>query len=285
MNSARPLLGIDLGGTKVRVGKVVAGSVTRRATGRIDGKADEEVVLARIYDTIDRVIDDEVVGIGCGVPSVVDVEQGIVYRVENIPSWRRVRLKDKLEERYRRPATINNDANAFVLGELHFGKAKGYRNVVGLTLGTGLGAGIICNGCLYTGANCGAGEIGSIPYREHTLEHYAAGSFFRHRAGVAGDVVFERVKAGDEEALHLFLEYGRELGDAILIVLYTYDPELIVLGGSISEAYPFFERGMRDRLRDFEYQHALARLVIACSELADAAVLGAAALCLGAGPR
>ena len=283
--SGDAIVGVDLGGTNVRAAAVRDGKIVARAVRRISGKAAEEVVLGEIFETIDEVIGGGVAGIGIGVPSVVDVERGIVYAVENIPAWREVPLKDKLESRYGCPAYVNNDANAFALGELHFGKGRGYRNMVAVTIGTGLGAGIIIDGRLYSGPNCGAGEIGSIPYRDHTVEHYAAGRFFKDRAGVGGDVVFERAQRGDAEAVRLFHAFGYELGHAILTILYAYDPELIVLGGSISRAYRFFEAGMRERLKSFAYQHALVRLVIACSEVEDVALLGAAALHIDASGR
>jgi glucokinase len=272
------IVGVDLGGTNVRAAAVRDGKIVKRAVRRISGKAAEEVVLGEIFETIDEVVGGGVAGIGIGVPSVVDVERGIVYAVENIPAWREVPLKDRLESRYGCPAYINNDANAFALGELHFGKGRGYRNMVAVTIGTGLGSGIIIDGRLYSGPNCGAGEIGSIPYRDATVERYAAGQFFEHEAGVGGDVVFERARGGDAEALRLFHAFGLELGHAILTILYAYDPELIVLGGSIARALPFFEGGMRERLKSFAYQHALKKLVIACSENEDVATLGAAAL-------
>jgi glucokinase len=276
--SADAIVGVDLGGTSVRAGKVQGGKVTRHARRRISGDAAEEVVLAEIFATVDEVIDDEVAGIGCGVPSVVDVERGIVYSVEHIPSWREVRLKDAFEARYGRPATINNDANAFALGELHFGAGRGFRHLVAITLGTGVGSGVIVDGRLYSGANCGAGEIGSIPYRDATIETYCASHFFHRRAGVGGDVVFERARQGDAAAISLFHEYGRELGVAVTTVLYCFDPELIVFGGSIAKAFPLFEPGLREALAGFAYQHALGRLKIACSEISDSAILGAAAL-------
>lgn len=283
--ATRALLGVDLGGTNVRVGKVQDDAVTSRATRRISGRAAEGVVLEEIFGTIDGVIDDEVVGIGIGVPSVVDVERGIVYAVENIPAWREVHLKEKLEERYSRPAHVNNDANAFALGEFYFGKGRGYRNIVGLTIGTGLGAGIIIEGRLYSGVNCGAGEIGAIPYRDRTVEAYAAGQFFQIEADTDGGAAFERATNGDADALRLFHAFGLEFGHAIMTILYAYDPELIVLGGSISKAFRFFEDGMRERLRGFAYQHALEKVVIVCSENEDVAILGAAALAIDAAAR
>lgn len=274
------VVGVDLGGTSVRAGKVAGGTVVKRAARRVSGQAAQEVVLGEVLATIDEVMDGEVTGVGCGVPSVVDVERGVVYAVENIPSWHEVDLKGAFEARYHRRAAINNDANAFAVGELHFGHGRGFSNLVGVTLGTGLGVGVIIDGRLYNGRNCGAGEIGCIPYRDGTIEHYCGGRFFQRAAGVGGEVVFERARRGDPESLRVFHAYGLELGHALLTILYAYDPELVVFGGSIARGFPYFEGGMRERLRDYAYQHALERLLIACSETEDAAILGAAALCL-----
>ena len=280
--AGKAIVGIDLGGTNVRAGRVLGGTIQELATRRISAQAPEDQILQEIFESVDRVCDDSVDGIGCGVPSLVDVDRGIVYTVENIPSWREVALKEKLEERYGVDAFINNDANAFAVGELHFGKARGYRDVVALTIGTGLGAGIVIDGRLHSGRNCGAGEIGAIPHRDHTIEHYCSGEFFQREAGEPGDRAFARAARGEEDALRLFHGFGLELGHALLTVIYAYDPELIVLGGSISKAYRFFEGGMRERLKSCAYQHSLERLTITVSEIENVAVLGAAALYLDA---
>lgn len=274
--SREAIVGIDLGGTQVRAGRVRAGELERHEARRISSRASQEVVLAEIFEVIDQVFDEEVAGIGCGVPSLAD-ESGVVRTVMNIPSWREVRLKDELESRYGVPAAIDNDANAFAVGELYFGQGRGRSSLVGMTLGTGLGTGVIIDGRLYRGANGGAGEIGLIPYRDATIEHYCGGSFFQ-QSGVDGEEAFRRARDGDPEALRIYHEYGFEVGFAVLTALYAYDPELIVFGGSISRALPFFEKGMRERLATFAYPHALARLEIARSEIDHVAILGAAAL-------
>jgi len=276
------LLGIDLGGTQVRVGRVRASALERTVACQISSHERAEVVAGELYRTIDAVFDDDVRGIGCGVPSVVDLDTGVVYGVENIPSWREVPLREQLERRYGVPAYVNNDANAFAVGELYFGAGRGHRNLVGLTIGTGLGAGVIIDGRLYSGGNCAAGEIGAMPYREHTVEHYCSGAFFQRHAGMRGEEVFSRAQAGEPAALHLFAEFGFELGHALLLVLYAYDPELIVLGGSIRAALPFFGARMRERLRQYRWPHVVDRLRIVSSEVQEAGILGAAALYLDA---
>ena len=272
------IIGVDLGGTKVSVGAVAGGKVQRMARREVPSHEAAKVVLDSIMDTLTEVFDSSVVGIGCGVPSVVDVAEGIVFDVENIPSWREVHLKAALEDRFGVPAAVNNDANAFVVGEHVFGKGRGLRNLVGMTLGTGLGTGVIVEGRLYNGANCGAGEIGMMAYKGLTLEDFCSGQLFPREYGLAGEVVFDRARAGDEQALIAFERFGRELADAVMIALYAYDPEAVILGGSISSAFEFFEAGLREGLQTFAYPHVVERLLIARSELENAAVLGAAAL-------
>jgi glucokinase len=276
------IIGVDLGGTKVSVGAVADGEVRRMARRDIPSEEAAEVVLASIVGTIGEVFDSSVVGIGCGVPSVVDLDEGIVFEVENIPSWREVHLKAALEDRFGVPAAVNNDANAFVVGEHVFGKGRGFRHLVGMTLGTGLGTGVIIEGRLYSGANCGAGEIGMMAHKGMTLEDYCSGQLFPREYGAPGEVVFGRARAGDAEALAAFERFGRELAEAVMVALYAYDPEALILGGSISSAFEYFEAGLRQGLEAFAYPHVVERLLIARSELENAAVLGAAALFIDA---
>ncbi len=272
------VIGVDLGGTNVRAGQVGDGEIRKRVARPISSGEAEEVVMAEIIDSIDDVMDKEVAGIGIGVPSVVDVEEGIVYDVANIPSWRKVYLKKRLEKHYGLPVYVNNDANCFALGEAYFGKAIGHSNIVGLIVGTGLGAGVILNNRLYNGSNCGAGEFGHIPYKEHDFEYYCSGQRFAREFGVDGAVLFDRAQEGDKEALEIFDAFGYDLGQAIKAVLYAVDPGIIVFGGSVSRAFSFFEQGMRKALQSFNYQHALERLEMVCSKQVDIALLGAAAL-------
>ncbi len=272
------IIGVDLGGTKVSVAAISGDTVQRELRREVPAQEDAEVVLAAIIDIIDEVFDDSVVGIGCGVPSVVDVKEGIVFDVENIPSWKEVHLKKALEERFKLPAVVNNDANAFAVGEYVYGKGRGSRNMVGMTLGTGLGTGVIIEGRLYSGVNCCAGEIGMMHHKELTLEDYCSGQLFPREYGAAGDIIFAKARAGDPLALAAFDIFGLELAQAIMVAVYAYDPEALILGGSISSAFEYFERGLRSGLATFAYPHVIKRLVIAKSELQNAAVLGAAAL-------
>lgn len=272
------IIGVDLGGTKVSAGAVRGDGVIRLAKHPVPAHDNADIVLDCIVDTITEVFDDSVVGIGFGVPSVVDVANGVVREVGNIPSWKEVHLKAALEERFGVPAWINNDANAFVVGEHVYGSARGFSHAVGMTLGTGLGTGVVINGRLYHGANCGVGELGMVSYRGGQLEDWCAGPFFKREYGVGGDVLHQQARQSDPAAVAAFEHYGRELAEGVMIALYAYDPEILVFGGSIASAFDLFEGGLREGLGSFEYPHVIERLRIAASELDHAAVLGAAAL-------
>lgn len=272
------ILGVDLGGTNARAAAVRRHRLGTVSSVRIDPMGSVEAVLADLYGLIDRTTSGAIDAIGIGVPSVVDVERGIVYDVVNIPSWKEVHLKSILEDRYDVPVRVNNDANCFALGEAHFGTGVGHRSLIGLIIGTGFAGGIILDGRLYPGRNCGAGEFGLIPYRDSIYEHYCSGQFFPRRVRQTGIEVFRRAEAGDPEALAVFAEFGQHLGEAIKTILYAYDPERIVLGGSVRKAFRFFEDAMWTAIRAFEFPNSLGSLTIAVSELEHVAILGAAAL-------
>jgi glucokinase len=272
------VIGVDLGATNMR-GAVVSGdSLGDIISVRIHSDGSMVEVLEDIYNVVDALIDPAVAGIGIGVPSVVDVAAGIVYDVQYIPSWVEVPLKQLLEVRYGKPVFVNNDANCFALGELYFGKGRGAGSMIGLTLGTGLGGGVIIHNKLFAGYNCGAGEIGLLPYKDNVLEYYCSGSFFKNVYGLDGVQVFEAALSGDVRALELYAELGVHVGQGIKAVIYTYDPEVIVLGGSVSQAYDLFSETMWKEIRTLVYAKTLERIRVEVSELANSGILGAAAL-------
>lgn len=274
----KSIIGIDLGGTNLRCGIVKEEGLERALSEKINSGGSEEEVLEQLFGLADRVMDDSVEAIGIGVPSVVDTEKGIVYDVQNIPSWKEVPLKKLMEERYELPVMVNNDANCFALAEYYFGGGKDENSMIGLTVGTGLGAGIILNGKLYAGSNCGAGEFGMVEYLDKYYEYYACGQFFQNVYGAHGERVFKKASAGDEHALKMYEEMGIHLGNAIRMILYTYDPALIVMGGSVSLAWPYFSRTMWERIRTLVYPRSVERLRIELSKLQHGGILGAAAL-------
>lgn len=276
----KEFIGVDIGGSNMKAGKVVNGSVVQSHLVEVGRNDTEEATLDKLFESINKVMTDSVEAIGIGVPAVVDPESGIVYDVQNIPAWTKVALKDLVYQKYKVPVFINNDANCFALGEKYFGKAQAYTNCVALSLGTGLGMGILIDNKLYNGVLCGAGEIGMLPYKNGIMEHYTGSFFFEKTYGESAKALFNRALEGDSLALEAFNEYGKHLGEATKAILYLFAPEMIVLGGSISNAYPFFKDAVMHSLGSFAYQKQLEHFKIETSDLVDSPILGAAALCL-----
>jgi len=277
------VIGVDLGGTKVAAGRVRNGEVEQLVKRPVPADEPQNTVFEEVARTITEVMTPDVTAIGFGAPSVVDVADGVVREVGNIPSWTSVPLKALLEDRFNLPAVIDNDANVFTLGEYVFGAGREHRHLVGMTLGTGLGTGVVIDGRLLHGANCGVGELGKSPHKGFLLQGWCASPYFPREWGADADELHRRARGADDEALRAFDAYGHELSRAIALSLYAYDPEVVVLGGSISTAFDLFEPGMRRGLADFAYPHIIDRIVIEASRLEHAAILGAAALTYGAG--
>jgi len=283
MKNIENIIGVDLGGTNIRAGKVVEEKIIQLAKEPTPAAGTHSEVLEKLYSVIDSCFDDNSKSIGIGVPSVVDVEKGIVYDVVNIPSWNVVPLKDLLESRYKVPVYVNNDANCFALGEKYYGKARDCKSLVGLTIGTGMGSGLIFNGKLYEGKNCCAGEFGNIPYLNSNFERYCSGQFFSEEKSTSAVDAFNQAVLGDQAAVQLFSEFGFHMGQAIKSILYAYDPEIIIIGGSLTKAYDFFKPAMFEAIQNFDYRNVLTNLKIEISELENSAIYGAAALYMNSG--
>jgi glucokinase len=271
-------IGVDLGGTNIRAGIECEGVIIEKRSTLLTDKESLASTLSQLINLIRPLTEFPVDGIGIGVPSVVDIERGIVHDVVNIPSWKRVELKDILESEFNIPVWVNNDVNCFTIGEQRFGKAQAYNSVVGLSIGTGMGSGIIINDRLFNGANCGAGEMGMLPYLDHNFEHYVSGNFFETFHGINAVDANNAAQAGSTDALNIWAEFGKHLSEAIKAVLYAYDPEVIVLGGSISKGYTFFKEAMLKGLADFAYPESVRKLRIFQSENENIALLGASAI-------
>ena len=273
------VLGIDIGGTYLKLGLVDNGVIIKQTSKSVDSKASEEGVLLSLFEVVDSIINDDVTAIGIGVPAVVDPLTGIVYDVQNIPSWKKVELKEIMEERYNIPVYLNNDANCFALGEKTFGKGKGYENFIGLAIGTGIGMGIIINNNLYNGVLCGAGEVGMLPYKDGILEEYSSSFYFSNKYQKSAEELSLSALQGNKIALDAYSEFGLNLGECIKSILYMYAPEAIILGGSISKSFGLFKESMELSLKSFAYQKQIENLIIETSNQDGIAILGAASLC------
>ena len=270
------ILGIDMGGTNIRGGIVNENGLSEVISQRVNANGSLEEVLSDLYRFIDPFFKTGIKAIGIGVPGLVS--NGNVYDVINIPAWKEIPLQAMLEDHYQLPVAVNNDANCFALGEFYFGKGKNVDSMIGLTIGTGLGSGIIIHKKLYTGNNGGAGEFGMMEYRDQCYEYYGSGQFFQNVYGLNGEEVFANAKQGNKDALKMYDEMGMHLGNAIKAIMYATDVGLIVLGGSVRHAFPYFSKSMWQQIETFAYKRSIANLKIEVSALENSGILGAAAL-------
>ena len=232
------IIGIDIGGTKCAVvSAAISGSIGHKIRFATETDKGLEYTLGRLYEAVDELLEHDpelryepVFGISCGGP--LDSRQGVVLSPPNLPGWDHVPIASLLTERYGGQAFLMNDANACALAEWHFGAARGYRNVVFLTFGTGLGAGLILDGRLYVGTNDLAGEAGHIRLAETgPLGYGKAGSFegFCSGGGIARMAQQEVRKAwqrGDSVGFCATLECLREL-DARLVAEAAQEGDLL----------------------------------------------------------
>lgn len=274
----KKVIGVDIGATKIHIGTVEDSGVTNEIKVPTVADASKEEIINALINGIEQLDLTGLAGIGIGVPGLIDEEKGIIYDLFNIPSWKEVHLKERLEQHFAKPVRITNDANVFAMGEKTFGEGAPFRNFVGVTLGTGFGTGIIIDNKLYSGTLSSAGEVGSIPYLDATIEDYCSAKFFARRGDLDGFSIFEKARQGDSAALKIFEEYGLHLGNALKIILNILSPEAILLGGSIAESYPFFKGSLEDSLNTFPFKRVLEKFVIKPSGTRNIALLGAAAL-------
>lgn len=272
------VLGLDIGGTNMRVGLFKGLELVNQYAEPLRNPDDEKDTLNQLIGLIHKLFCADVKAIGLGVPSVVDPVSGTVYNAVNIPSWVEVPLRKIIEKIFQKPVFVNNDANCFALGEFYFGAGKAKENMVGLILGTGTGAGIISNGKLLAGRNNGAGEFGMIPYHDADFEHYCSGGFFEQTYGISSLKAFQLATNNENEGLKIWDVFGKHLAELIKVILFSVDPEMIVIGGGLAQAYPFYYPSLIESLKDFAFKNSLEHLKIEKSSLSNAALYGAASL-------
>jgi glucokinase len=256
-------IGIDFGGTSIKSAVVRDGAIVARGT-LIDPQAfatstDLIDELVRLADSL-RSKHGDIVGVGIGLPGFVDSLRGIVHSLTNVAGWHEVPLCQILRERTGLAAAIENDVKAMTYAEWKHGAARGAQHAVCITLGTGVGGGLILDGRLYRGSQFAAGEIGhaSIDYRGLTgpygnfggLEEYVGNSQIAGRAAklyaAAGlsktidecnpKALDQAAHAGDQIALGLWETLGTEIGAALANVVWILNPETIVIGGGVAKA-------------------------------------------------
>jgi glucokinase len=313
----RYVLGIDIGGTNLVVGSVAEDGSALHALGSepTQAEAGETDVLDRLIALAKRTIDQtrrdlpgaEIIGIGVGAPGPLDTKSGIVLLTPNL-GWVNVPLRRIIHDRLGLPAALDNDANCAVLGEWWRGAARGTRNAIGITIGTGIGGGIIADGKLYHGASDCAGEIGHTTIDTEgrrckcgnygCLEAYASGPNIALRAceeieagavsrlasyvngelgKITAQTVYQAAHDGDDLALEVVNDTAKFLGAGIGNLVNIFNPEVVVVCGGVTLAGDRLFVPLRREVarRAFKPAVAVCRIV-PCELSGTAGVYGAA---------
>ncbi|MCF6455797.1 ROK family protein [Pseudoalteromonas sp. MMG024] len=265
---------VDLGGTKLAIANIADGKIIKSHTVPIDASLTKDDFNAFLFNNLTPFVTKACRGICIGVPGLVESDSGFVIEVLNIKHWQNVALKTLLEARFARPVLVHNDANCFTYGIYKSKDYQGYENLVGVTLGTGLGAGLILNGRLYTGKQSAAGEFGSFPYLDGIIEDYCSSQFFK-KQGLDGAATYQQAQAGDNHALALFTELGKHLGHALVQVVHAFNPEKVVFGGAIAKSAPLFIDALQQTLLKQLPQSVYNALQIHYTQDTNTALFGA----------
>ena len=298
------VIGLDLGGTNLRVAGVSAGgevvALHREQTAAREGPGP---VIERIVAAIGRVSDGvtsaggSVRGVVLGAPGIISSRKGTVVASPNLPGWRDVPLRDRVAAATGLPVLLENDANAAAYGEYWRGAGQGCDSLVLLTLGTGVGGGLVLRGELWRGADGMAGEIGHLTVEPGgrtcrcgnagCLETYASATAvvenYRELSGieegVSAEEVGRRAHEGDANARQAYREAGRSLGIAFAGLVNLLNPERIVIGGGVLPAWDLFMPAAEQEMRRRAFAPAAERVLFAPAALGDlAGVTGAAGL-------
>jgi glucokinase len=288
-------IGVDLGGTKILAGMVARdGSVVRRHE-RATPQDSQDNVLAELEAAVDELLDESVEAIGFGVPSPIDQARGVVVRCVNLP-LEDAPLRDHMHERFGVPVGLDNDANAAAIGEWRAGAGRGEDDVVMLTLGTGVGGGVIADARPFRGRNGAGAELGHVVIvadgrpcqgactgRGH-LEAYVSGSaaseIAREAFGPSADAhrLIRLANEGDAKAKELLAQLAGYLGSGIGSFVNVFGPQVVVLGGGFGvAAYDFLSGPAEEVLRREALEPMRSTVRLAKAELGTAAgLIGAA---------
>lgn len=257
------VVGVDVGGTNIKLGIVqAAGKVTARTSFATKPFASSRIKLihglaAQIGSILSSkgISKKQVAGVGIGLPGPIDHERGVVRFLPNIPGWDNVPLKSILQKKLGLPVFIDNDVKIITLAEWKFGAGRGVSDLVCLTLGTGVGSGLILENRLYRGCANAAGELGHLPLNETgpacncggygCLETYIGNRALLQRAQqvLKRPVTLEEMsalaRAGNSAALRFWHEAATHLGNGLVAVVNLLNPRLIVIGGGVANNHRF----------------------------------------------
>jgi len=298
----RTSLGLDLGGTQIKAAVVLEdGRVIHQAQIGTPASRGIEDVVERIAaigrEALERF--PVITACGLGAPGLVDLERRTVRIAPNFPTWRYVPLAEQIAQRLGRSVILENDVNCFGLAEQRWGAGRGFRHLLALAVGTGIGGAIILDGKLYRGSSGAAAELGHIGVdlwgprcgcgNLGCAERYLGEQWFTQAAQVELDdetisspaEVSHRAERGDPLAVKFLEGRGEILGVLCTTLIHAFDPEAIIIGGGVAQAGKPFFRGVRKSIQERAYSILAQKVKIVPAQLGTiAGAMGAAALAL-----
>lgn len=300
--SKKFIIGIDLGGTNLKIAlldlkyKIIYSLSLSTREFR-----DRNSLIAAIVSSVNKIIKKgnltkaRILGVGLGLPGLINSERGLVHSFTNIPGWKNINLKRILERRLKIPVFLDNDANLMCLAEYKLGAARGATNAVCITLGTGVGGGIIINKKLYRGKTFAAGEIGHIPINEDgpdcncggrgCIETYVGNTRIKEMAhkvfgrAISLEELSELARKKNGKAIAIWSKVGNRLGLALTGVVNTFNPDCIVIGGGVAAAGKVLFEKIRTTVARQAMPVQAAHVKILRAKLgSDAGLVGAALL-------
>lgn len=315
-NRAKHIVGIDVGGTKIAAVLFDSNrNVIARTRTTTEADMGEKVVVQRIIDSIYRVMElggistDAIAGIGICCPGPLNISKGMIVYIATL-GWKDVPLKQLIADEFKVPIYLENDANAAAYGEALVGAGKGYKNIIYITVSTGIGCGIILGGNIYHGKHDAAGEFGHICVEDEgqlcscgkhgCLQAYASGTSIIRIArekiaqgttscileladfepnAIDACTVEKAAMRSDKLACAIWKHAGRRFGHGISILMQLFDPDIVIIGGGVSKAWDLFYKPMVDAIKKNTYRIISSDMLIVPSQLGDdAGVTGAAML-------
>lgn len=285
----KPVVGVDLGGTKVLVAVFKDGKLSRERKELIKGLSQEQL-LSKITDLINRCIEEEpgVAAVGLGIPSLIDQERTVAVSTVNLPI-RDLPVGQYFEERLKLPVAVDNDGNCAALAESRLGTGRGSKVTVCLTLGTGVGSGVVVDGSALRGGKGYAVELGHMVIDRNgpdcfgtcpnrgCMESMVSGNALRRDTGLSGEEAHAQAMAGNRELKKAFTEMGRNLGVGISSIINTFNPDVVAVGGGISAAGDLFMKPAIEEAHSRALAPAAKAVKITLADLGqEAGVIGAA---------
>lgn len=287
-------LAFDLGGTQLKTGVVTgSGRILHQAVFPSYSKEGREAVLRGVLAAVSenegwcRAKKLKIIGAGFGIPGIIGQPEGIVHRSPHFPDWKDYPLRKILQRKLKLPFVLDNDANMAALGEAWRGAAKGCLSFVLLTLGTGIGGGIVIDGKLLHGDSGFAGELGHLVIEREgrrchcggrgCLEMYASATGIRYEISKSPETLYHLALRGNKAAKKIWENFGGALGTGVASLVNALDIETVILGGGLSGAWKMFIPAVRRAIARHTYPTTAKRIGLKRASLQnDAGLVGAA---------